>query len=389
MPVAVYPGSLDPITFGHVAAIQDAAEAFGEVIVALGVNPRKPYVFTVEEREKLVKMATRHIPGVRVVSFSGLLVHYLARNDLQIVVRGLRNGQDFHESLLQDTIGWQQDLANDVKVFYVPSKSGQQFTSSTALKVVLQNQGQAGAMAPLSSIQAIQGRMLGQYVYSVTGASGAGKSFICQKFAEIAQQRGIPLVHIDLDRIAHEILSDASEPLYVKARREVGRVFGDEVMHDDESIDRKALGALVFGDMDKLAQLNAILHEPIFFNLHDKMRGKAGLFLLDAALLAESGRTHLSHNHVLLVEAGDDVRAKRLAARDGLSDEQIARRMDSQFSGNAKAALVEQAIEATRYGAVDRIANDGTLTDDMIVKAFETMLARVDMFGDLLPQKTG
>ena len=383
MSTAVYPGSLDPVTSGHVAAIADAADAFGHVIVAIGANPSKSYLFSLAEREALARQATRHIAGVTVTSFSGLLVHYLARNNLNIVIRGLRNVQDLNDATLQDTIGWQQQLAKDIRVFYVPARAGQQFTSSTSLKAVLKEQGNATHMAPMSTIQATQARMLGQYIYGVTGTSGAGKSYICQSFKEIAERRGIKLTHIDLDRIAHEILGDAEEPLYQKARAEVVSTFGSEVLSEDGTINRKALGQIVFEDPARLAELNAILHEPIFFNLNDRLRGESGIFVVDAALLAETGRTHLAHNNILLVDAPFETRAERLGLRDQLSAEQIERRTTSQYSAEVKEVAIREAIAAATSGTLDRVMNDEGFSGQDIERAFDTMLSRIDIYGEL------
>ncbi len=383
MPSAVYPGSLDPVTFGHIDAIADTARAFGNVVVALGVNPAKSYMFSLAEREALTRQATAHIPGVTVTSFSGMLVHYLVRNGQSIVVRGLRDETDYNDSVRQDTYGWQQTLAKDVTAFYVPARPGKEFVSSTSLKVVVKEQGNAVPLAPLSTLQATQARMLGQYLYGITCPSGAGKTTICRKFGEIAKRRGIPLVHIDLDRLGHEILSTAEEPLYRKVRADVVAVFGPKVANPDGSINRKQLGQMVFGNADKLAQLNAILHDPIFFRLNDLLRGKSGLFLVDAALLAESRRTPLVNNNVLLVEAPSDVLAKRLDQRDDLNAEQVARRVASQYTAEAKAVAVEGAIKEFNHGTLSRLVNTPGLQDRAVEEAFDTMLACVDIYGEL------
>ncbi|RYG59317.1 MAG: pantetheine-phosphate adenylyltransferase, partial [Alphaproteobacteria bacterium] len=383
MPSAVYPGSLDPVTFGHIDAIADTARAFGNVVVALGVNPGKTYMFSLAEREALTRQATAHIPGVSVTSFSGMLVHYLVRNGESIVVRGLRDETDYSDAVRQDTYGWQQTLAKDVTAFYVPARPGKEFVSSTSLKVVVKEQGNAVPLAPLSTLQATQARMLGQYVYGITGPSGAGKTTICRMFGEIAKRRGIPLVHIDLDRLGHEILSTADEPLYRKVRADVVAAFGPQVVNEDGSINRKQLGQMVFGEADKLEQLNAILHDPIFFRLNDMLRGKAGLFLVDAALLAESRRTPLVHNNVLLVEAPADVLAGRLDQRDDLNAEQVARRVASQFTADAKAAAVQAAIQDANHGTLARLVNAPGLPDQQVEEAFDTMMARVDIYGEL------
>lgn len=383
MPVAVYPGSLDPITFGHLGAIQDTAECFGEVKVAIGVNPSKNYLFSLSEREALARLATKHIPGVSVTAFSGLLVHFLVRNNLNVVVRGIRNGSDLSDAMLQETIGWQQSMAEHLKAFYVPARLGQTFVSSTALKAVLKEQGDATHMAPLSTIHATQARMLGQYFYGVTGVSGSGKSQVCRKFAEIAQRRQIPILHVDMDKIGHEILGDSQEPLYVQTRQKIRQAFGNEIMDENGGISRKKLGEQVFGKPESLEKLNAIMHDPMFFRVTEQLRGQKGIFLIDAALLAETNKMSIVNNNMLVVTADDETLVRRLTGRDSLSDEQIQRRLSSQMSLHNKLDSIKRGIEQHHYGHLNILNNHDDIDDAEIEKAFDRMLNDIDIYGEL------
>lgn len=96
---AVYPGSFDPMTYGHLDIIKRASEMFDELIVSVLNNQGKTPLFSVEERVKILEEATKNIPNVRVDSFSGLTVDYAARNDIHVAVRGLRAITDFEYEL--------------------------------------------------------------------------------------------------------------------------------------------------------------------------------------------------------------------------------------------------------------------------------------------------
>ncbi len=96
---AVYPGSFDPVTFGHLDIIKRAAEIFDELTVSVLNNKEKTPLFSVEERVNILREATKNIPNVQVDSFSGLLINYAAENDLHIAVRGLRAITDFEYEL--------------------------------------------------------------------------------------------------------------------------------------------------------------------------------------------------------------------------------------------------------------------------------------------------
>ena len=96
---AVYPGSFDPMTYGHLDIIQRAAETFDELTVSVLNNNAKNPLFSVEERVKILEEATKDLPNVKVDSFSGLLIDYAAENNFHISVRGLRAITDFEYEL--------------------------------------------------------------------------------------------------------------------------------------------------------------------------------------------------------------------------------------------------------------------------------------------------
>lgn len=96
---AVYPGSFDPVTFGHLDVIRRAADMFDELIVSVLNNKEKMPLFSVEERVKILEKATADIPNVRVDSFSGLLVDYAREHHIHVAVRGLRAITDFEYEL--------------------------------------------------------------------------------------------------------------------------------------------------------------------------------------------------------------------------------------------------------------------------------------------------
>ena len=96
---AVYTGSFDPVTNGHMDIIRRAAEIFDVLIVSVLNNKEKTPLFSVEERVKILEEATKDIPNVRIESFSGLLVDYAKQRDVRVIVRGLRAITDFEYEL--------------------------------------------------------------------------------------------------------------------------------------------------------------------------------------------------------------------------------------------------------------------------------------------------
>ncbi len=99
MKTAVYPGSFDPVTYGHLDIMKRASMMFDEVIVAVMCNSTKTPLFTLDERVKMLRESVKELPNIRIESFSGLLIDYCKSKDIHIVIRGLRAITDFEYEL--------------------------------------------------------------------------------------------------------------------------------------------------------------------------------------------------------------------------------------------------------------------------------------------------
>lgn len=99
MKKAIYPGSFDPVTFGHLDVIERASEMFDELTVSVLNNVNKSALFSVEERVNILKEATKHLPNVNIDCFSGLLIDYAKQKQVHVAIRGLRAITDFEYEL--------------------------------------------------------------------------------------------------------------------------------------------------------------------------------------------------------------------------------------------------------------------------------------------------
>jgi len=129
---ALYPGSFDPVTYGHIDLIKRAVEIFGELIVAVAHNPHKRPLFSVKERVSMLKRATEDINGVSVVDFDGLVVDYARKHKTKVLIRGLRMISDF-EYEFQMALTNRKFNAQVETIFLMPHES-YSYISSKLLK---------------------------------------------------------------------------------------------------------------------------------------------------------------------------------------------------------------------------------------------------------------
>ena len=183
----------------------------------------------------------------------------------------------------------------------------------------------------------------------MTGEIGSGKSYVGEQLVQLAKKDKISAHNIELDLLAQQIQEDLSEEKYELVRQEIIKNFGQEVAKKDGRIDRKALGEIVFADSEKLNKLNKIMRTPILVRLRKELKNKEGLIILNAALLAETQMMDLSNFNLILLDVNEQTQAQRLIKR-GLSQEQIKRRLASQYDFAKKKKIIEQAISDHQYG---------------------------------------
>jgi len=144
--VAVYPGSFDPITNGHLDLIERGSKIFDELVVAVLCNPEKDPLFTVEERLEMLREATRHCPNISVDSFHGLLVDYAVRKQARVILRGIRAVSDFENEMTMALMNRKLD-ANLETVFMMPSVA-YTFLSSRLVREVVRLGGDVRGLVP-------------------------------------------------------------------------------------------------------------------------------------------------------------------------------------------------------------------------------------------------
>jgi len=142
---AIFPGSFDPITLGHYDIIERGITLFDELIIAIGINADKKYMFSLEERKQFIEDCFGNNPKVKVVTYEGLTVHFCQENNVDFILRGLRNPADFEfEKAIAHT---NRDLAPIETVFLLTAASTS-YISSSIVRDVIRNNGDYTKLVP-------------------------------------------------------------------------------------------------------------------------------------------------------------------------------------------------------------------------------------------------
>ena len=154
MTVAIYPGSFDPITNGHIDITTRAAKLFERIIIAVFKTPSKRLLFDAEERVDLAKRSLIHLPNVRVESFSGLTVDYATKIGAHVMMRGLRMSADFDREFEMAMMN--KKLRPDLELVCFMASQEYQFLSSSLLKEVASLEGNISDLVPRHVAEAIE-----------------------------------------------------------------------------------------------------------------------------------------------------------------------------------------------------------------------------------------
>lgn len=373
MALAIYPCSADPITFGHIDIITRAARKYSHVIVAIGKNPEKIYLFPLPERLAMARAAVAHLPTVTVTGFSGLLADFAFEQGASAIIKGIRNEEDREYEQHLHNLGESQ--VPGIPTVLLAARPALREISSSAAKALVREQGFVQRLVPLQVKQRLEARILGQHIIGITGEIGAGKTAASTQLAAACKARKIPVHTIDLDAVGHYILGNSPEPGYIATRKRIAAEFGRRFMREDSSIDRHQLGEHVFAHLSRITALNRIMRTPLLVKLRQEMRGKKGIIAIDAALLVELGLQAICNNTVILVSADPSTIEQRLKAR-GLSPAQIIARQKSQLNHIQKAALLRTSIAEARFGRVWEI-DTSTARRSGSRKLFEDIIDKV------------
>ncbi len=146
MKKAIYPGSFDPLTFGHLDVIRRASKIFNPLLVAVAQNEEKHPLFSLEERQEMLKEAVQDIQGVEVSSFTGLLVEYCSTNKIGVVIRGLRAISDFEFEFQMALTN--KKICDSVETIFMMPNETYSYLSSRIIKEISKMGGDISSFVP-------------------------------------------------------------------------------------------------------------------------------------------------------------------------------------------------------------------------------------------------
>ena len=146
MNAAIYPGTFDPLTLGHLDVVERASRIFKKVVVSVGVNESKKPLFSVEERMEMVRKVVAHLPNVEVESFDGLLVNYCRRRKIYALIRGVRAFSDFEYEFQMALTN--RKLAPEVETIFLMPRETHSYLSSSMVRGIAEMGGNIDDFVP-------------------------------------------------------------------------------------------------------------------------------------------------------------------------------------------------------------------------------------------------
>ena len=144
---AIFPGSFDPITLGHHDIIERGIKLFDEVVVAIGINAEKKYMFSLEERKRFIEDAFKDNKKVKVVTYEGLTIDFCKEIDAQFILRGLRNPADFE---FEKAIAHTNRKLSKIETVFLLTAAKTSYISSSIVRDVIRNNGDYTVLVPES-----------------------------------------------------------------------------------------------------------------------------------------------------------------------------------------------------------------------------------------------
>lgn len=356
---ALIPLSADPITYGHLHLIREAAKECDEAVVLIANNERKlkTYIFDNEERVAIAQRAVAEagIGNARVLGSGGLIVDVYLRENCDVVYRGTRNAQDkdYEEELAEVNAIALPSLRWGFRYIQAPQEL--KHVSSSMVKEFVRHYLDVDMLVPVFIKQWLEERLLNQYRVALVGGLAVGKSHIAKLLVQYAR-KWAAASHLNVDELLRRLYQEDS-PGAQEIRDQLAEMFGPEVLTADrKGVVRPRLGQFIFASDAKQAYDDVIsLTKPHVHRLYRAdLKGREGLVVVEWAQLAEMGMSGWTNHNVVVVDSPD--RQKLVAARE-ITPSDFADRAKYQLTADQKVELLQAVAVKANSGRVLRFDN--------------------------------
>lgn len=378
----VFPGTFDGIHYGHLDIIRRASEIFDKVIIAVGNNETKKPIFTIDERVDMIKQNVKQWTNVEVDSFNGMISDFLYRKNINTIIRGVRNTNDFQAIQQVYDILWDTDFYYET----IPLLSNvhNRHYSSSVVKGIEIHGGDISRYVPRYVKMKIEEKLSKRYFIGLTGMTGTGKNFISKLILKTAPDN-IQTHIIDFDLLNHHIHTQLTDPQYINIRKEIIEMFGNHI-HDTRNlsyeyffISPEELSKTIFSHPDyrrKLDDLSNILYEPMCHYFRDYIRENKmkGIIILNCAYLIEKDLLEMCNGNVILLNSEDKIRKERIIKRDNISEEIFEKRSSCQLSYELRKEITQIDIQNHGCGKIWELDNNHPHGIDELVQKLWGMI---------------
>lgn len=363
---ALYTGSFDPLTKGHIDLIQRSALIFNTVYVGVGISPSKKYLFSQLERINFIKKAFAFDTNIVVIPIpDNRLSADIAYELNAVIIKGVRMNADFdYERMLHDVSHIHQ---HGLDTFILPAQPNLGHISSSAAKEVCKLNGNTEEFVPLYIKQEMEKRLVKQRRIGITGSIGSGKSTITKALVKVCREYGHQVHDIDIDLIASDMIYNRTEPVYVEMQENIKKLLGITSLKGN-------IGPVIFNDTEKLNAYNKLVLQPLNTRIRAEVQGKEGILIFNFALLTEGNMLPLVNNQIAILHVDPNEQVKRLAAR-GYEKSQIERRISSQLTYQNKLISIYDSFAEHNFGHVFPVNTNDSPPERCAQAIYSSLLA--------------